>query len=104
MSNGPAPLSAEVEAVVQLIEDLHDTLYGMVVQSYEPHEHDIDLRGALFDALAECVDDEDRPVTRWTIDPLRTVLLDLRNTVEAAITKTWEAANQLACKIEEIKQ
>ena len=104
MSDGPAPLSTEVEAVVQSIEDLHDTLYGMVV-SCEPYEHDqIDLRDTLFDALAECVDNEDRPVTRWTIDPLRTVLLDLRNTVEAAITKTWEAANQLAWKIEEIKQ
>ena len=104
MSDGPAPPSTEVEAVVQSIEDLHDTFYGKVV-SCEPHEHDqIDLRDALFDALAECVDYEDRPVARWTIEPLRTVLLDLRNTVEAAITKTWEAANQLACKIEEIKQ
>ena len=104
MSDRPTPISTEVEAVVQSIEDLHDTLYNIVV-SCEPYEHDqIGLRDALFDALAECVDDEDLPVARWTIAPLRTVLLDLRNTVEAAITKTWEAANQLAWKIEEIKQ
>lgn len=104
MSDRPAPLSTEVDAVAQSIEDLLDALNGMVV-SCEPYEHDqIDLRDTLFDALAECVDEEDRPVDRWTIAPLRTVLLDLRNTFEAAIQKTWEAANQLAWKIEEIKQ